>query len=736
MNKIARFFEEHVEKMVLIVVGLVCAWLLITRVIFSPNMVQVGDRKLSPSAIDDAIYQEALDLQRQTTGPAVAIEPYKPRLPEFAKLLDSAIPDIDIDLKTVAPPPTDTTKFAKGVYRLPEIGEVTDVKANLISAVAYVPLDEVTPENTYDKVTKEPNDLDLVSVEAKIDVQRIYENFGANFRDNVEEIYADPCLAKPIFAKVQLQRQQLNDDGTWSAWQEVARARIDQNRQLFNIGEKVGDLPTGGLEVLKLNFGYKQTQIDLLQPQPYQFASAREEWFPPSLHGEYADFQQKERAEELRKQREDEKEARERERDTRGGRRGDTAYGPGGTGAVGQSSRRGGGAYDQYGGGGAYGGTSTRGGRGNRGRDSVGSRQGGTGLPGDTGITGGRRRGSGRRSTTGGDLADPLYGPGGMEGLPGTIGTQRGPRRPTVNDVYRKYDEIALTRLTEFSRIREPLMFWAHDDTVEPENTYRYRIRVGVFNPVAGRNQLDERDKDRTDQAILWSRFSDTTEPIEIMGRIYFFAKNVREGDKAVTVQVSKLTLGRWYSHDFFPVNQGELVGESLEYVPPEEPDRRTALGLGGVRDPGTAVLGTLGPGMSRATGPGVAPGARLTPFGGSQNTSNIPDYIDYSTGAVMVDAVLVSDWVPGRTMRERHYYDMLYSFDGVNILHMPVGNANWPRHLKDRFSMVGRLEREPQEAFKAFGQAGTRRGGQYEMGGYEDMMYEDGYYDDMGGMY
>lgn len=48
MNKIARFFEEHVEKMVLVVVGLVCAWLLITRVIFSPNMVEVGDRKLSP----------------------------------------------------------------------------------------------------------------------------------------------------------------------------------------------------------------------------------------------------------------------------------------------------------------------------------------------------------------------------------------------------------------------------------------------------------------------------------------------------------------------------------------------------------------------------------------------------------------------------------------------------------------------------------------------------------------
>ena len=730
MNKIARFFEEHVEKMVLIVVGLVCAWLLITRVIFSPNMVEVGDRKLSPSAVDNAVYQEALELQRQTTGPAAPIEPYKPRRQQFVALLDSAIQNINIDLDSLAPPKFDDTSFAEGVYRLPEIGEVSDVKVNHIRAVAYVPLDEVTPENTYDKVTKEPNDLDLVSVEAKIDVQRVFENFGASFSDNVEEMYADPCLAKPIFAKVQLQRQQLNEDGSWGEWQEVPRAGIDHNRKLFNIGEKVGDLPDGGLKVLKLQFEYKQTQIDLLQPQPYQFASAREEWFPPSLHGEYSDFQAKERAEELRKQREDAKEARERDQQTRGGRRGDTAYG--GPGGAGQSSRRGGGAYDQYGGGGgALGGTNTQS-RGGRSRDTVNRQGGATGLPGDTGTTGGRTRGSGRRSTTG-DLADPLYGPG-MEGLPGTVGTQRGPRRPTINDVYFKYDEIALTRLTDFSRIREPLVFWAHDDTIEPENTYRYRIRLGVFNPVAGTNQLDERDKSKADQAILWSGFSDTTGPVEIMGTKYFFANNVREGDKTVTVQVSRLALGRWYSHDF-PAHQGELVGESLEYVP-EEPDRRSALGVGGLRDPGTAVLGALGPGVGRAVGPGVAPGARMSTFGGAQSTStsNVPEYIDYATGAVMVDAVLVSDWLTGRTMRERHYYDMLYSFDGVNIMHMPVGRSNWPKDLVAKFSTITRLERETQEPFKAFGQAGTtRRGGQYDdMGGYEDMMYEGGY-EDMG---
>jgi len=612
-------------------------------------MVEVGDRKLSPSAVDDYIYEEANTLRQGMTGPAAEMEPYKPRLPEFVKLMDSAIQDISIDVDTVVAKKSDDTSFAKGVYRLPEIGEVSDVAVNLIRAVAYVPIDEVTPENSYDKAGNEPNDLDLVSVEAKFDVERLYESFGASFFEDVEEAYADPCLAKPIFAAVQLQsyadpclakpifaavqlqRQQLTDDGRWGDWQVVPRPRIDHNREVFKIGEKIEDLPAGGLKVQMLQFGYKQTQIDLLQPQPYQFASAREEWFPPSLHGEFADFQKKERAEELRKQKEEEKEARERDRDQRSGRRSGTEVGGYGGAAGGQSRSRG---TSQYGGGSA--GTTNSRNRSSRGRDSSSTARSGTGLQTDTGRSRGRGRGSSRRSG-GGDTADQMYDPG-MDGigLPGT--TQRGPRRPTINDVYIKYDEVALTRLTEFAKIREPLMFWAHDDTVEPENTYRYRIRLGVFNPVAGTNQLDERDKALADQAVLWSGFSDTTEPVEIMGTMYFFANNVREADKAVTVQVSKLTLGRWYSHDF-PVKQGELMGESLEYEP-EEPDRRSSLRAGGLRDPAAAVMGGIGPGMSRTVGPGVS---RMSTLGGSSDQSNIPEYIDYATGAVMVDAVPVT---------------------------------------------------------------------------------------------
>ena len=96
-----------------------------------------------------------------------------------------------------------------------------------------------------------------------------------------------------------------------------------------------------------------------------------------------------------------------------------------------------------------------------------------------------------------------------------------------------------------------------------------------------------------------------------------------------------------------------------------------------------------------------------------------------------MVDAVAVSDWTSGRTMRARRYYDMLYSFDGIDIMHMPVGRENWPATMRTAFSNITRLQAEPQEPFKGFGGGGSRRrqGGMYEDMG-EEMMYEEGYGD------
>ncbi|MFC1604936.1 hypothetical protein ACFL5F_07910, partial [Planctomycetota bacterium] len=468
ISSIGSFFEENVEKIILVIVGLVCAWLLITRVILSPNTVSFENRNFSPSAIDNYVYEQAQLLRQKLNDPPDQLEAYKPKAGEFLALLDSAVNNVDTTLWLVVPNEVGTSAGVAGIYSLPPIGEVNDVAVEHIRAVAYVPIDKVTSENPYDKAGNEPNDLDLVTVEAKFDIEQLYEKFNESFFEDVEEEWADPCLAKPIFAAVNLQRQQLNSDGTWSDWQDVPRTKIEEYGKLFQITEAIQDLPPGGLKVQMLQFDNKQVQIDLLQPQSYQIASPKEEWFPPVLHRKYKDLQRKVTLEEKREAREKEKEERERSQDDRRNRRADSTRTGG---AAGRTSRTGSGISSSGGGGDLYGG----GGSNTRSRDRSRDRQTTTtgGLS-EGGRSSDRRRSSRNRAGS----TDPTMDSLGLYGNE-MLGDTRGGalrRGPSINDVYYEFDEVAFNRLTDFSKLREPMLFWAHDDTLEPKNTYRYRI--------------------------------------------------------------------------------------------------------------------------------------------------------------------------------------------------------------------------------------------------------------------
>ena len=699
ISSIGSFFEEHVEKIVLAIVGVVCALLLITRVILSPNTVSYKDRNFSPTAIDSYVYEQAQLLRQKLNQPPDQLDSYDPRVDEFLALLDSSIRKVDTTLWPVVPYQPEADKAVAGVYNLPDIGEVNDVDIEHIRAAAYVPVGEVTPENPYDKAGNEPNDIDLVTVSAKFDMSKLYDKFNEKFVEYVDPEHADPCLAKPVFAAVNLQRQELNDEGTWNDWQDVPRAKIDQYRKLFQIVEDIQDLPPGGLKVQMLQLDNKWMQIELLQPQAYQIASANEEWFPPELHRKFEDLQRKEELEERRQAREAEREEREKQLEERRSRRADSRTGIGG-----RTSRSGSGLSSGGVGGGLYGSGSNT-----RSRDRSRDRQTETGYPGESGRSGSRRRSSRNRTSTSDPMMDTLGGLYGNE----RMGDARGGtfrREPTTNDVYYEFNEISLNRLTDFSKLKEPALFWHHDDTVEPKKTYRYRIRLGVFNPLAGTNKLSEQDISKKDKVILWSDFSSVTEPVEIPGRSYFFARDIQEAAKTITVTVCQYVLGHWYSEDF-KVNQGETIGNVVETEIEEEKPQQQR-GMFG-RD--TDYLGDRYPTMSM-TMPKEKP--------------HIPEQIDYGTGAVMVDAMSINDWWGDRTLRNRNYYDMLYSYDGINIEHMPVGTTYWTKDMQSVFNHISKLEREPHEEFKAFGS--SRRGGvlpgqgeYYDMGMYDEMMMQ-----------
>lgn len=684
-TKASNFFEEHIEKVVLGVVGLVCIWLLLTRVLFSPNVVAYDQKEFTPSEIDPYIKAQTDAIKLKLEQPAKAESPYEPRVDDFLAMMDSAI-DVDASLYPPLPSHTSMAVVANRKYEMPRIGEVTDVVVEHLRAAAYVPTAPITPQNTYDKSITEPNDIDLVTVEAKFDVAALYRELRRCYAsEDVPIEWRDPCLANPVFAAVQLQRQELLEDGRWSDWQSVPRAKIDHRKRMFEIVEAEQNLPPGGIKVQLLQFDNPDVRVDLLQPTAYQIASANVEWFPPSLHRRFVDLQAKEKLEEKRKEKEDEK--KEEEQNRLESRRGGIAGTRSGTGRVG-------GTYDTYPatqGQGTYGvrerrprGRTTD--RGVPGRTDVGpGLYDDSGLYGAPGERGTRPRGRGRADER--DIGTE-YLPGGREI----------PREPTSNDVYYEFDDVLITRRTDLAKLREPLLFWAYDDTVEPTKTYRYRIRLGVFNPVAGATASNRQGTSHRNDVVLWSNFSDLTEPVNIPARLYFFANDVQEAAKTVSVQVSKYVLGYWHSEEF-RVRPGEVIGKIVETERKEDKkpirDRRMPL-------------------------------AAMDAFMPIKEQPVVPDVIDYSTGAVLVDAVPVNDWTGPGPLRPRNYHDMLYTYSGTEIERMPIKPRNWPEGLLAAFYNIQRAQLEPPEPFRAWNSRLSGRKRPTVLQPYEDMGTED----------
>ena len=71
--KIGHFCENHVEKIVLVIAGVISVWLFFTRVIFSPNVVMLQGKNFTPGQIDQYVYEQkaqelSAELQRKRTG--------------------------------------------------------------------------------------------------------------------------------------------------------------------------------------------------------------------------------------------------------------------------------------------------------------------------------------------------------------------------------------------------------------------------------------------------------------------------------------------------------------------------------------------------------------------------------------------------------------------------------------------------------------------------------------------
>jgi len=617
MKNRSNFFERHIEKMVLILTGVVCSWLLLSRVFVSPNYVEYEKNKLAAGEIDTFINEQAQRLRTSLNRKGEPVKPYVSRLNDFLSVMDSSISNIDLQVYPPVPRPVSDAMAAQPKYRIPVINPPADISVEHIRAVAYVPTEEVNMEKPYSAAKQEPNDIDIVTVEGSFDVSYLYDAFKDSFAgDKIRPEWRDPCLAEAVFAAVQLQRQELlgynnndqtfsvdPDKGPWSQWQDVPRTKIDQRKEMFKVIEDVRQLPPGGIKVRLLQFNNIDFQKDLLQPQCYQIASAQEEWFPPSVHKEYVKYLQDLKLQEKRQARETEKKQREEE------------VGRQRTKPKTTTSQM---SLEEW---------------------ALSPLSVATPSPTSTRTTSARRP---RKTAQQRDRASQR-----------PVRKKKETRK--VSDFYSQMKELTIDKKTNLRQLSESLVVWMNDDTVEAGKCYQYRMRIGVFNPIAGTDRFRDEDNGFKNDVILWSGYSDITDEVRIPQRTYLFPLQVQEAAKIVTITVFRYMLGYWYNMDF-TVKVGEVIGKVAPYV---NKDTQTAKDV------------------------------------------KIPETIDYKTGAVLMDITPVSDWAGAGNLRPRHYMDMLYSFDGRQILHMPIRGTYWPTDLQVKFSQVKRAESEPREPLR-----------------------------------
>jgi len=155
-------------------------------------------------------------------------------------------------------------------------------------------------------------------------------------------------------------------------------------------------------------------------------------------------------------------------------------------------------------------------------------------------------------------------------------------------------------------------------------------------------------------------------------------------------VQVSRYVLDYWHSKDF-AVKQGEVIGKVVESETTSGSRRRAPAYefLEGY----AAAYERYGEEELRAMG-----------IGSDTMGRTIPETIDYSTGAVLVDVRAVNDWLGGKNLHPRHYFDMLYTFDGMKIERMPIRTRYWAKELKITFDKIKKSEQEPRKPFRNWG--------------------------------
>lgn len=595
-NSIPELLEAHLDKAILGLLVVLSVFVLFRFVLTTPYTVSLDGQRYGPGNIDQRNRRYAAYLVEQMNTPA---EPMRYDLKlgeEFELVFQNATPKLNIALVFPYPSQTAQAVQEQRQYPVPEIPRLTDVQLAYVRGAAHIPVEPLAPENPYSSAATELGDVDVVTVSGRFDLPALVRNFQQSFMGpRLAASWRDPMLARPVFARVELQRRQQNPDGTWGEWVAVPRPQVDAFREMMDKTPRTVDqMEYGGISLWIRQYDEPRVQLNVLQPICYDFASLEFQWLPPKYFEEASAILKRQKEQQQRQTREERTRAAPQPA-LEGGLPGMLIAPPGPGGAP---------MVDQRG-----------------------------------------ERAAGRRAEQPARPAAPAGE---------TAGRMPAKKERTLEDVIRDFQKDKLTEQVKLDSLKDSILVWAHDDTVLPDSRYQYRIRVGVFNPVAGRGWLAGSSADIDNQTILWGPFVEISRPVEIPKRLDIFPAEfvAKQQLNAVKIEVARYYLGRWRT-EVFETSAGQRIGAVVEKRTAQQ-DRQN-----------------LPPAVSLST------------------EEELVRKIDFTTPFMMVDALTSVDWgVPGNPNR-REIPVLLYSQNEQQILVLPIGRGNWPAEMRRFYSDI-----------------------------------------------
>lgn len=540
MQKFAKFLEKNVEWVALALGALFVVWMLWGNVIGAPVSVNVAGKVLTPGEVDPAILEGPGKKLEQVIAnrdvPPMPVQDFVKNQQERLSADPSALASLNgfwagnlaVQVASVETP-ENQAPAANPVVALPVAPPPIDLKfsqgrSNVLVPTAGSATPAAVPSNPSQGTAADRN---WVSVSAVIPVQKLEQEF--------KEKKIPPALNLTTILRVEMVRQEQDAAGNWGPDQVIA--------PLPNVTLEPMPAQTAGLsaQLAYLKWAEEnQHQADLLQPPFYQVLQA-DPWLvpgtprpdqtqlaaepfdpskvnnPATLTPEqlaiYRDYQDKQRAAEKEKQRENRERARNRasQRPTPNSS-GSRGFGP---------------------------------------------------PPGFPGYTGRSSDNTPRPTPPPQPQQPPLMPPGGYPGqFPPEPGMPGYPM-PGVNPAAGGANPVAgAIPQGAFNPANQPdITVWAHDDSVQPGKTYRYRLRYFIKNPVLQTYNVCQPQKLAEVFAIA-SDYSDWTAPINVQSETNFYAINTSPSQVAVkaTFEIFRWKNGAWQVQTV-DARPGDMVG-------------------------------------------------------------------------------------------------------------------------------------------------------------------------------